>query len=87
MAPVLDHAGRLTLLGFVYGNGGSMTALKEFLRTRRMLKDTSSWKDLHTIERDLETNADFRNRSYYWDIIHGHMWNIEGTREIEPWRD
>ena len=78
--PYINHVGRLTLLGFVIGNGGNLHELKLFLAERGMLREPSSWADLSTIERDLKGDPAFRESSYYWDIIHNGFCNFTGTR-------
>ena len=80
-APNINHSGRLTLLGFVIGNGGNVHELKLFLADRGMLREPSSWADLSTIERALKGDPAFRESSYYWDINHNCFCNLTGNRK------
>ena len=74
----VQHPQRLTLIGFVFGNGGNLYALKRWFQLRGMLTDPSSWADVALIEGDVRKNAEFREKSFYWDIINRRFQNFFG---------
>ena len=64
----VDHYKRLSIVGFVSGNGGNVATLLKFLKHRRLLRDVSSQYDFNIIAADLEQSIDFKKRSYYYDM-------------------
>ena len=50
-----------------------------------MMKDHSSWKDLHVIERALLHDVAFKTKSYYWDLEAKGYYNFFGVK-VEPFR-
>ena len=78
----VDHYKRLTIVGFVSGNGGNVATLLEFLKHRRLLRDASSEYDFNIIAANLEQSFDFRKRSYYYDLRAKKQLNFLGEPRV-----